>query len=420
MIRINRTDPPALLPIDRIDFIHPEIHCIDGAAKLFHMDKVPNETSRFDLYFDAGTIRGAKAVASMVNGLLLSGNKDWKSVDIQQEIDNLGGYYDSGISHEDAYISVHALRENVLPILKIIVSALEQLRFEETEIDELIRERKQKLRVNHEKVNFLAQREFQQKLFNGTSYGHVLDEQDYDAIDRQQLVDFFETHYLKGLHKVVVIGDLKAEEIEEIISLLKPYSKESVPSHETTFKNQAGTFKVEKQGAIQTALRVGRILFNKTHEDHLAFQVLNTILGDYFGSRLMSNIREDKGFTYGIGSMHAELYKTGYFLIATEVGKDVSEAALNEIKTELKRLQEEPVSIEELELVKNYMLGQLLKSADGPYSMMDLYLNVEAYQLDFEFYNKSISSIHAITPEELQVLAKKYLNWEEMTIVSAG
>jgi predicted Zn-dependent peptidase len=384
------------------------------------MPKVPNETSRFDLYFDAGTIRGAKGVASLVNGLLLSGNKDWKSIDIQQQIDNLGGYYDSSISHEEAYISVHALKENAIPILKIIVDALRQLSFEENEVEELIRERKQKLRVNLEKVNFLAQREFQKKLFSDTDYGNVLEEKDYDAIDRQQLIDFFGTHYLKGLHKVVVIGDLKPQEIEEIISLIKPFAKDDIPLYETRFKNQPGNFKVEKQGAIQTALRVGRILFNKTHEDHLTFQVLNTILGDYFGSRLMSNIREDKGYTYGIGSMHAELYKTGYFLIATEVGKDESEAALDEIKAELKKLQEEPIDSDELELVKNYMLGQMLKSADGPYSMMDLYLNVEAYQMDFDFYNRAISTIHSITSDDIQSLAKKYLNWEEMTVISAG
>lgn len=420
MALINRTEPPSLLPIDRIDFISPEIHNLSSNTKLLHMPNVPNETSRFDLYFDAGTIRGTKGVASLVNGLLLSGNKDWKSIDIQQQIDNLGGYYDSSISHEEAYISVHALKENAIPILKIIVEALRQLSFEENEVEELIRERKQKLRVNLEKVNFLAQREFQKKLFSGTDYGKVLEEKDYDAIDRQELIDFFGTHYLKGLHKVVVIGDLKSNEIEEIISLIKPFAKDDIPLYETRFKNQPGNFKVEKQGAIQTALRVGRILFNKTHEDHLAFQILNTILGDYFGSRLMSNIREDKGYTYGIGSMHAELYNTGYFLIATEVGKDVSEDALNEIKAELKRLQDEPIDSDELELVKNYMLGQMLKSADGPYSMMDLYLNVEAYQMDFDFYNKAISTIHSITSEDIQLLSKKYLNWEEMTVISAG
>ena len=134
----------------------------------------------------------------------------------------------------------------------------------------------------------------------------------------------------------------------------------------------------------------------------------------------MSNIREDKGYTYGIGSMVAELHETGYFLIATEVGKDVKDAALEEIKKELKLLQEELVDEEELALVKNYMLGQLLKSADGPYSMTDLFLSVEPHGLDLDFYNKSIDALHEITPERIQELAKRYLNWEDFTIVAAG
>jgi predicted Zn-dependent peptidase len=191
-------------------------------------------------------------------------------------------------------------------------------------------------------------------------------------------------------------------------------------SYEKALENAKENFYLEKEGALQTAIRLGRILFNKTHEDYLDFLVLNTILGDYFGSRLMSNIREDKGYTYGIGSMVAELHETGYFLIATEVGKDVKDAALEEIKKELELLQLELVAEDELVLVKNYMLGQLLKSADGPYSMTDLFLSVEPHGLDQNFYNKAIDALHQITPERIRELAKRYLNWEDLTIVAAG
>ena len=171
---------------------------------------------------------------------------------------------------------------------------------------------------------------------------------------------------------------------------------------------------------MQCALRIGRILFDKTHEDYLDFLILNTILGDYFGSRLMTNIREEKGYTYGIGTMVAELHKTGYFLIATEVGREVKNATIKEIQYELKRLQTEKVQQDELRLVKNYMLGQLLKSADGPYSMTDLFLSAEMHEKDLEFYNEALLSIQNITAERIQELSVKYLNWENMTIVSAG
>jgi predicted Zn-dependent peptidase len=134
----------------------------------------------------------------------------------------------------------------------------------------------------------------------------------------------------------------------------------------------------------------------------------------------MSNLREDKGFTYGVGSMLAELNETGYFVIVTEVGKEVKDQALNEIKNELNRLQTDLIEEDELNVVKKYMLGQLLKSADGPYAAMDLYLGVEPLGLDFSYYNEHIKAIQNVTPERLRDVAIKYLNWSDMTIVTAG
>jgi predicted Zn-dependent peptidase len=225
---------------------------------------------------------------------------------------------------------------------------------------------------------------------------------------------------MNGLTKVVVVGDLSQDEIDEIIDLTGTWATESVLEFEKELVNRKEKTHVEKLGALQSAIRLGKILFNKSHEDFIDFQVLNTILGDYFGSRLMSNIREDKGYTYGIGSMLAELHETGYFLIATEVGKDVKDATLKEIQFEIERLKTDLVPQEELDLVKNYLLGQLLKSADGPYSMIDLYMGLEPYGLDMEFYNESIRKIQRITPERIRELAQKHLKWEDFTIVSAG
>jgi predicted Zn-dependent peptidase len=417
---LNRTLTPELKEIDEIAFVSPTIHVIDGKTKLFHMSEVPNNTSRLDLYFDAGTARGGRAVAGFVNGMLLSGSEKLSAIEIQSQIDALGGFYESGISQETSVISIYALREHLLDIFKIIAHALEELSFTEKEMKELLNDRRQKFKVNMEKVSFLAQREFQRRLFHDSIYGRVSEEADFESLDREQLIAFFNEQYLHGLYKVVVVGDLPESEIKEIISMSSKWVKGTGNSYEKALENAKENFYLEKEGALQTAIRLGRILFNKTHEDYLDFLVLNTILGDYFGSRLMSNIREDKGYTYGIGSMVAELHETGYFLIATEVGKDVKDAALEEIKKELERLQEELVAEDELALVKNYMLGQLLKSADGPYSMTDLFLSVEPHGLDLNFYNKAIDALHQITPERLRVLAKRYLNWEDLTIVAAG
>ena len=411
---------PELKSIDKIDFVEPQIFDISKDVKLYFMKEVPNDTARLDLYFDAGTIKGDVGVASFVNGLLLSGTNEKSSIQINSEIDGLGGFFESGISNENSVITVYSLKENLLPILHILKDGIQNLVFHEHEVEELVNDRRQKFKVSMEKVSFIAQRGFQQRLFNDSIYGRVTNESDFDTISIPTLKKFFKENYLQGLTKVVVVGNISQDEIDEIIDLTGNWSSQIITPFEKEIKNLRGSVHIVKDGAVQTAIRIGRTLFNKTHEDYNDFLILNTIFGDYFGSRLMSNIREDKGYTYGIGTMVAELHETGYFLIATEVGKDVKDETLKEIKFEMDRLQSELVEEEELGLIKNYMLGQLLKSADGPYSLTDLYISVEPYGLDLDFYNKSIDSINNITPERIQELAKKYLNWNDMTVVSAG
>lgn len=418
---INRTIQPALLPITKIDFVKPKVFDAGGKTKLFCVTNVPNETARFDLYFDAGSIRGKSGVASLVNGLLLSGTKTKNSIEIHEAINSLGGYVESGVSNENAVFSIYALRENILPIARIIADAIQHCEFKESEIEELINDRKQKFKVGLEKVSVLAQRALKQRLFsNSETYGQVGQLEDYDAIKRQDIVDFHLENYLSGLNRLVLVGDFNQDSIDAFMDIFSSWNTPKTPQFEADFVNLKGTVHVEKDGAVQTAVRLARHLFNKRHEDYHDFIILNTILGDYFGSRLMSNIREDKGYTYGIGTLVSEMQESGYFMIATEVGKDVKDATLKEIHYEMDRLKTELVPQEELELVKNYLLGQLLKSADGPYSMMDLYLSVEIQNLDLDFYNEAISKIRSITSERIQELANKYLNWDDFTVITAG
>jgi predicted Zn-dependent peptidase len=417
---LNRTLQPELKSIDKIDFVTPRQFDIAANTKLYFMKDVSDETSRLDLYFAAGTVLAKPVISSLVNGLLLSGTPTKSSIQINEEIDALGGFYESNVSHENAVVSIYALRENLLPVLRIVVDAIANVAFFDSEVKELISDRKQRFLVNMEKVSFLAQRQFHERIFANSTYGTLVQVADFDNISNRELKDFYNDNYLKGLQKVVVVGNIEQDRIDEIIDVVGTWAKPQKTIFPTQFSNIKGMSHLVKDGALQTAIRVGRILFNKTHPDYCDFTVLNTILGDYFGSRLMSNIREDKGYTYGIGTLLGELHETGYFLIATEVGKDVKDATLSEIKNEITRLQKELVGTEELLLVKNYMIGQLLKSADGPYALTDLFLGVETFGLTFDFYNKSIDAINNITPERIQELAIKYLKWEDMTVVSAG
>lgn len=284
----------------------------------------------------------------------------------------------------------------------------------------MVHERKQKFKIQAQKVNFLAQRLFQRNLLSGSVYAQQIQLEDFDRADRTAIQAFHGSHYLNGLQKVYLIGDFDQKTISAFIDLLNDYQLFKENKHPFSWNPDQGAVHHEQPGALQSAIRIGRPLFNKTHPDFIAFTVLNTILGDYFGSRLMSNIREDKGYTYGIGSHIVENQQFGYFVIGTEVGVDTRTATFREIQYEMERLQTELVSQEELELVKSYLLGQLLKSADGPYAMLDLFANVEIHGLDLQFYEQYIAEVKEVSAQKLQDLAVKYLNWDDMLIISAG
>lgn len=418
---LNRTLAPEIRTIEHIDFVAPEKYTIASGVHLFHMSSVSDETCKIELYFDAGNMRAIGAIPSLVNGLLLSGNAQLTAVEIQDRINSLGGFFESGMSQENAVISIYCLREYALELFDIVMEALEVLSFEEKEVSELMADKRQKWHISMEKVNFLAQREFQKALFVSDSrYGTVSEEADFMEVDRDKLKAFYAQHYRKGLTKVVIVGRLEQAQVEYIAVKSRAWTPSDEAALGSGFENKKGEFIFEKEGAMQTAIRVGRMLFNKNHPDYMDFMVLMTILGDYFGSRLMSNIREDKGYTYGIGSMLFEMRNAGYFLTGTEVRKDVRDETLKEIRYEFERLQNELVDEEELALVKNYMLGQLLKSADGPYAMMDLFISAELHGKGLDFYNDALHSIRTIQAERIRELAQKYLNWDEMTIVAFG
>lgn len=416
---IERDKAPQLTPIEDIDFRSPMCSALNGVP-FFHMREVANETCRFDLYFNAGRTSGTRSLPSIVNGLLLSGTKERDSNKINELINGLGGFYESGVSMENAALSIYCLRENLIPILEVVCDAIHNANFPAGEITESLQDRSQQFKISIKKGSVLAQREFQKRLFaNQQAYAQIAELKDFESVDRESVLEFHRNNYLNGLQKIVLVGNLDKDQIETIAQLLKDFKK-AKSSDASTIQNQPAQHHTEISDAMQSAIRVGRILFNKQHPDYLEFLVLNTILGDYFGSRLMANIREDKGYTYGIGSHVVEFERTGYYVIGTEVKKEVREDTLSEIRKEIELLQREPVSEAELNLVRNYMLGQLLKSADGPYAMTDLFLSAELNGKDLELYNEAIQTIKSITAQRIQELANTYLKWEDLTVISAG
>jgi len=184
------------------------------------------------------------------------------------------------------------------------------------------------------------------------------------------------------------------------------------PLHEISSTKKPGEkFSVTNDpNGVQGAIRIARPFPNRHHPDFQKAMVLNNIFGGYFGSRLMSNIREDKGYTYGIHSYVQDHIQQTAWMVSTEAGKDVLEATISEVYKEMKRLNEEPVGEQELQLVRNYMMGTILGDLDGPFHIISRWKNYILNGLDGDYFYKAIEIIRTVPAEELQQLAKKYLN----------
>ena len=417
---MNRTNAPKTHKTGAISFISPQKIALNKTTPLYWLYDVSNETARIDIYFDAGLRKAKNSIASMTSSMLLSGTSQKSSTEIHNQLDDLGAFFDIGLSHEGVMVSLFALKNNISEAYHVLMDAILNACFPESEFQEVKAEKIQNFKININRVAVLAQRAFQEQLYYGTEYAMLFDGSDLQKIERQELSDFHKANYVNGIFKIAIVGALEEKEIQNICDLSKTHCIDKPLEFKSNFHNKPGAIHIEKKDAVQTAIRIGKTLFNKKHEDFLDVSILNTILGDYFGSRLMKNIREDKGFTYGIGSVISESGGSGYLLIGSEVGNEHLKPTLEEIEKEMLLLCNEKIGDEELGLVKNHLLGQMLKISDGPYAMMDLFLSVESYGLSSQFYNSYIQRIHEIDASAIQQIANKHLNWRDMSVISAG
>jgi len=185
-------------------------------------------------------------------------------------------------------------------------------------------------------------------------------------------------------------------------------------------ETQKGEYLHKMENQVQSSIRLGHISIPKNHPDYEELQVLGTLLGGFFGSRLMKNIREEKGFTYGIYGGFYGMKEKGYFMVSTDVANEYVDATLEEIYKEIQRIQNEKVTEEELQVVKNYMLGNLLSSMETPFQIADTLSLLKLNNLTVEHLKKTFQLIKNIKIERIMELANQYINLNNMIVVIAG
>lgn len=424
---LDRKKNPEYKLIEQANIIRATERRLDNGIPVYSINAGTQDLVKIELLFNAGMVYQSEAlVASSTNAMLNEGTEKHTAAEIADMIDYYGAFLETDAGQDFASVNLYTLNKHVGKVLPVLEEIIKTSNFPDTELGIYLQNKKQKFLVNSKKVDSIARKKFKEVIFGSKHhYGYNVQLEDYNEIGREHLLYFYNRFYKSGNCRIIVAGRVT----EDIINLLNTYfggsdwgspMLPSQPDHSTILSEKEKKHLIYKDDAVQSAIRVGKLLFNKRHPDYKALQVLNTALGGYFGSRLMMNIREDKGYTYGIGSGLVSLQHSGYFFISTEVGVDVCSKALDEIYNELERLRREPIPDEEMKLVRNYIQGAFLRSVDGPFALAEKFKSIMEYGLGYDYFEQFLHTVKTISPAELQELAKKYLDPAEMIELVVG
>ncbi len=391
---------------------------LNNGVAVYAIDAGVEEVVQLELVFNAGNwYEHQNMVASVTNHMLKNGTSRQNAFNINEHFEYYGSYLNRACYNETAVLSLHSLTKHLHELLPVIQELITDSTMPETELDIYRQNMKQKLEVNLKKCDFVSNRLIDEYLFGiNHPYGKYSSTVAYDALQPEQLRRFFDQYYVNGHCTIFIAGRLPPD-IERLLNEnfgSLPLNKTQLP--EITHPVEAAAEKkhriINDKEGIQGAIRIASHFPGRHHPHFTKAQVLNTLFGGYFGSRLMSNIREDKGYTYGIHSYMQNHVQQTAWMISTEAGKEVCEATIAEVYKEMQALREKAVTEEELLLVKNYLIGTILGDLDGPFHIIGRWKNIILNELGEDYFYTAVADIKNVTAKEIQELANQYLHPE--------
>jgi predicted Zn-dependent peptidase len=388
---------------------------LDNKVPVYAMNAGAQDVVMVEWVFDAGNWYDKQPmVAATTNFLIKNGTTSKSAYQINDFFEFHGAYLNRSCYNETASITLHCLSKHLETLLPVVREIIETSIFPEQELGIYIQNQKQRLSVNLQKCDFIANRLIDEYLFGiNHPYGTYSNAEDYDALNTDLLKAFYKQYYLNGSCKIFVAGKMPTgyeSMLNKAFGTLPLHADAPVVvEHPVVTASQKKVEIINDENGVQGAIRMARPFPNRHHPDFQKAHVLNTLFGGFFGSRLMSNIREDKGYTYGIHSYFQNHVHASAWMISTEAGRDVCAATIAEVIKEMELLRNELVDTEELNLVRNYMIGSLLGDLDGPFQLIGRWKSYVLNGLDENYFYKSIETIKSVTPQELQSLANTYL-----------
>lgn len=421
---MNRNIAPTITDISRPSLWKHQRTTLSNGIEIVYLHDPNQEVFKIDVVVPAGGYyQPQPVVASTMLNMLNEGTRRHSAEEIAELFDYHGAYLDYNCGVHKSEINMISLNKYAPETIRMMAEMVLESNFPRKELEIYLRNKKQQHLVNIEKTAYLARMEFLARIYGEQHpYANHVTLRDFDRVTPELLLRFYEERFTATQCRIMICGNVSDTVLDEVSKAFAPMGSHALPA-EKTFEFQPdtpGRYKVSKPDAVQTSIRIGKAGLRLLDDDYTDFQILNMVLGGYFGSRLMSNIREDKGYTYGISSYNVTMPLAAYWGIVTDVNADQVEATIDECMKEIRRLQTEPVPDEELSLVKSYFNGELLRELDGVFSQSDALRHKLNYGIDNTFYLRVIDRIRTCTPEDLMAMANKYLQPEEMYIITAG
>jgi zinc protease len=424
---LNRAIAPDSQAIDKFIITQAKTYELSNGIAIHTLEVGSQPVLRMECIIKAGTSREKpeeKMTSYFTLKMLNEGTKNHSAQQINEFFDGFGAFLEFSHGVENINLSVYCLSKHLADLLPVFSEMLTSAIFPEKELETLKNITIQTLQVSAEKNSYLASKHFKENLFGKENvYGKSLNEVDITPVHRGILQDFYRKYIVKQPFDIVLSGDVNEMILKTVQTHFESFSVEKTVSAENyislpSTKRQAVL--IEKEGSLQSSIRIGKLLFNRKNPDYQAFLVLNEILGGYFSSRLMKNIREEKGFTYGINSGLYSLQYEGYLGISTDVQKEFTQQALDEIYKEVKLLQNEPVGEQELEKVKNYMLGAFAGDLNTPFALADRFKTIYFNNLTYDYYESYVKTVKTVSAEKLMEFAQQYLQTDTLLEVVVG
>jgi len=362
--------------------------------------------------------------AGLTGEMLTEGTQSYDSLRLAQQLDGYGAWIHHEVGEESLAVKLATTTANLGHTLPLLQEVILVPTFPSEEFESLKQRKLQKIQVREEKTATLARKHFGYELFGPDHpYGSYLSQEALEAISRDHLIAYHQQRLQQMALTVVGRFDREVilDQLEELFGSLDRVEEEASISRAATARarGRQGRHYVEKAG-MQASLRLGHLAMPRAHPDYYGMTIVNTILGGYFGSRLMKNIREEKGYTYGIYSGWIGNRYDGYFVVQSDVGNEYVPSAIAEVKAEMHKLMDEGVEEAELDLVRNYLQGRSVSQRETPFQMSDLLRFSLMHDIPFAELDRQYEVIREITPASVQELAARYLKPDDLLEVVVG